>query len=60
MTLEKIVFSEKVFFFAVLVCASHKKPVVVLDFDLLCLEDYFEFFKSEKTTSSLVNTQLKN
>merc|ERR1712096_65355 len=29
---------------AVLVCASHWEPIVLSGFDLLCLEDCFEFF----------------
>ena len=33
----------------VLVCTSHKEPILVSDFDLLYLKSYFEFFKSVKS-----------
>ena len=35
--------------FAILVCASYKKPIVTSDFDRLYLKNYFEFLKSVKT-----------
>ena len=36
-------------FFSVLVCASHKEPVVASDFDRSNLKNYFEFLKSAKS-----------
>ena len=35
--------------FTVLVCASHKEPLVVTNFDRLYLKNYFEFKKSVKS-----------
>ena len=32
-----------VVFFEVLVCASHKEPIAVTDFDRLYFKNYFEF-----------------
>ena len=32
-------------FFAILVCTSHKEPVVASDFDLLYLKNYFKISK---------------
>ena len=40
---------ENTLFYAVLVCASHKDPIVASNFDRLYLKNYFEFFKSVKS-----------
>ena len=42
--------------FRVLVCASHKEPIVASDFDLLYVKNYFEVLKIVKTYFSLVKT----
>ena len=44
----------KLSFSAILVCAFHKEPIELSDFDPLYLKNYFEFIKAVKTTGSLV------
>ena len=39
---------------AVLVCAFHKEPIEILNFDPLYLKNYFQFLKGVKKTGSLV------
>ena len=41
-------FLMKLSFFAFLVCAFHKEPIELSDFDLLYLKNYFEFLKAVK------------
>jgi len=38
----------KLSFFAFLVCAFHKEPIELYDFDLLYLKKYLEFLKAVK------------
>ena len=42
------IFLIKLSFFAFLVCAFHKEPAELSDFDLLYLKNYFEFLKAVK------------
>ena len=44
----------KLSFFAFLVCAFHKEPIELSDFDPLHLNIYLEFYKAVKATDRLV------